>query len=336
MKFQFFIGIDMGKTSFDFCIMDENRAIIDRGVVDNEPASIWIKALPRRFDGFDFWENALFCLEHTGYYGLPLLSMLAERTGTKIWLESPLQIKRSMGMKRGKSDGMAAKNISVYSLDFQRRVKFWEPPKRNLQRLDSLLSHRARMVKSLMSLRNALNEEADFASDDLHLEMGALNAPVISELEAAIAAMNAKIDALMKEDENFARQAEIIQSIPGFGRVISAKLIQVTLAFTRLNEPRTLACYAGVAPFEHSSGTSIKGKTRVSHLANKDVKKLLHIAALVTIRKTGIMRAYFERKVAEGKNKMSVINAVRNKLVHILCAGIKNDVMYQRNFQHSL
>ena len=241
-----------------------------------------------------------------------------------------------MGISRGKSDKMDARRIAAYALDFQRKTKFWEPPKRNVERLGLLLSHRDRMVKNPMSLRNSPKEEIGFVDDELHNEMKALNAPAISGLEAAIAEVNAEIDRLIREDENFARRAEIIESIPGFGKVISAKLIQVTRAFTRLNEARVLACYAGVALFEHSSGTSIKGKTRVSHLANKDVKKLLHIAALVAIRKTGIMRAYYERKVAEGKNKMSVINAIRNKLVHILCACIKNDVMYQRNFQHSL
>ncbi len=94
--------------------------------------------------------------------------------------------------------------------------------------------------------------------------------------------------------------------------------------------------FAGVAPFEHSSGTSIKGRTRVSHLANKDIKKMLHLAALVTIRKGNVMHAYFNRKVAEGKNKMSVINAVRNKLVHILLACIRDDTTHQKNYQHSL
>lgn len=99
------------------------------------------------------------------------------------------------------------------------------------------------------------------------------------------------------------------------------------------NDRRKLACYAGVAPFEYSSGTSVRGKTRVSHIANKDLKKMFHLAALVTIRKNGIMYDYYQRKVAQGKPKMAVINAVRNKLIHIMLACIKNDTIYQKNYR---
>ena len=63
---------------------------------------------------------------------------------------------------------------------------------------------------------------------------------------------------------------------------------------------------------------------------------MFHLAALVTIRKGNIMNAYYERKKAEGKNKMSIINAVRNKLIHIMMACIKNDTIYQKNYKHSL
>ena len=75
---------------------------------------------------------------------------------------------------------------------------------------------------------------------------------------------------------------------------------------------------------------------KIGHFANKKLKKLLHLSALVTIRKNNIMIDYYQRKVAEGKNKMAVINAIRNKLIHILMACIKNDTIYQKNYKHSL
>jgi transposase len=144
------------------------------------------------------------------------------------------------------------------------------------------------------------------------------------------------IEALVSSDENLSRQSKIIQSIPGFGPVISSKVIEVTEGFSRLNNPRAFACYAGVAPFKHSSGSSVKGRTRVSHIANKEIKKMLHLAAMVTIRKKGIMRAYYMRKIAEGKNKMAIINAIRNKLIHILIACINKDTIYVKNYKKTL
>jgi len=150
--------------------------------------------------------------------------------------------------------------------------------------------------------------------------MESISRPAIAALETSLAEFNRRIEDLLKEDIQLSRQAEIVMSIPGFGNVVASKIIIATQGFTRLTNPRALACYSGIAPFEHRSGTSIKGKTRVSHLANKDLKKMLHLA----------------RKVGEGKNKMSVINAVRNKLIHILMACIKNNTTYEKNFNHSL
>jgi len=337
-KYQFHLGIDMGKSAFTFAVMNQEGKILLEGEVCNHPAEIliWIKELETSFSGKDFWSNTLVCLEHSGYYAFPLLNSLEENVNTDIWLESALQIKRSIGVQRGKNDRIDAVRIATYSLDFQRKVRLWKPTPKNIERLGLLISHRDRMVKYLMSLRTTLNEEIGFVDKDLHLEMAELSEAPIEAMEKSVKEFDARIEALLESDVVLARQTEIVKSMPGFGQVISSKLIQVTQGFTRLNTPRQLACFAGVAPFEHSSGTSLKGRTRVSHLANKDLKKMLHLAALVTIRKGNVMHAYFQRKVAEGKNKMSVINAIRNKLIHILLACLKNDTIYSKNYHHSL
>lgn len=282
------------------------------------------------------WGKTLVCMEHSGYYGAHLLSALHTSTGAALWAESALHIKRSMGLQRGKSDRADALRIATYCLDKQRGARLWTPTGEGIERLGLLLSHRDRLVRNLKSVRGPLDEEKGFVDAAAHEEAAAISAPVIKALEDAIKGLGAKIDELLASNDGLARQAEVLTSIPGFGTVTASKLIGATKGFTRLTDPRSLACYAGVAPFEHSSGTSIKGRTRVSHLADKDIKKTLHLAALATIRKGGIMQAYFHRKVAEGKNKMSVINAVRNKLIHILLACIKNDTTYQKNYQHTL
>ncbi len=80
------------------------------------------------------------------------------------------------------------------------------------------------------------------------------------------------------------------------------------------------------------SGTSIGFKPGVSLYANKKLKKLLQLCALSAIKSDKEMRAYFERKVAEGKNKMCVINAIRNKLIHRVFAVIRDDRPYEENY----
>ncbi|MEZ5037261.1 MAG: IS110 family transposase [Chitinophagales bacterium] len=99
-----------------------------------------------------------------------------------------------------------------------------------------------------------------------------------------------------------------------------------------VSNPRSLACHCGVAPFERSSGL-FKGKARVSHMANKRLKTALHMAALSAMKLDKELKQFYERKVAEGKSKMSVINAIRNKLIHRIFAVIKRATPYQKDYQ---
>ena len=96
-----------------------------------------------------------------------------------------------------------------------------------------------------------------------------------------------------------------------------------------------MACYAGVVPFENQSGTSLLKKPRVSFLADKESKSLLHMGAMSAIRLDNDLRSYYRRKVKEGKNKMSVLNAVRNKIIHRVFAVVKNQVPYENRINYS-
>lgn len=336
MNYQCYLGIDISKLTFDYCMLSSEGTILRRGEVQNNKADIqfWIQQLQGQLDVP--WNSILVCMEHSGYYNSILLKTLNESVRANVWVESSLQIKRSGGIQRGKDDPLDALRIACYALDFQRNARLWKPKTINQQRLALLVSHRDRMVKNLMSIRNSINEEEGMVNQEVHEEIQEVSSPAIQALQQAIDEFDSQIQKLLKEDEEMNRQSQIIQSIPGFGQVIASKLIIVTQGFTRLNNPRSLACFAGVAPFPHRSGTSIRGKNKISHFANKEIKKMLHLAALVTIRKNNIMHDFYHRKVSEGKNKMSVINAIRNKLIHILMALIKKNSMYQKNYHHLL
>ena len=127
------------------------------------------------------------------------------------------------------------------------------------------------------------------------------------------------------------KQAELIKSVPGVGKVLSWLLISKTDGFTTINCPRKLACYSGVVPFENQSGTSIYRKPRVSIFADKNMKSTLHLAAMSAIQNNEELKKYYKRKVEEGKNKMLVINAVRNKIIHRVFAVIKRQKPYEIN-----
>ncbi len=120
-----------------------------------------------------------------------------------------------------------------------------------------------------------------------------------------------------------------MQSVPGVGKILSWNFLVKTNEFKTIKTPRKFACYSGIAPFENSSGTSVFGRSCISLWADKSLKKLLHLEAMSAIRLENDLSLYYRRKVEEGKNKMSVLNAIRNKIAHIIFALIKNDDFYQ-------
>ena len=115
----------------------------------------------------------------------------------------------------------------------------------------------------------------------------------------------------------------------GIGFATAVHLLIATENFTRFEDVRKLICYCGVAPFEHSSGTSIRGKTRVSHLANKKLKSLLTMAAISAIQHDPELKAKYEQKLKEGKAKMSALNIIRAKLIERVFAVIKKQKAYE-------
>ena len=151
----------------------------------------------------------------------------------------------------------------------------------------------------------------------------------IKGLEKDLKAIEKQLDELIKQDEKLDIVYQKAMSVPGIGKVTTLFLICFTNGFEKYSTPRQLACYAGVVPFEYTSGKSIRAKPKVHHMANKKLKKQLHMCALSAIAHDPETKLYFNRKVAQGKNKMLVVNNVRNKLIHRVCARIRENKMFE-------
>ena len=163
----------------------------------------------------------------------------------------------------------------------------------------------------------------------LDKELVKLNKQFIVQIDKQTKVIEQKIKTIINEDSTLKQQAQLIQSVPGVGKVLSWIMIAKTEGFTKITDPRKMACYAGVVPFEYQSGTSVYRKPRVSMFADKATKAVLHLGAMSAIRLNNDLRVYYQRKVNEGKNKMLVLNAVRNKIIHRIFAVIKNQEFYK-------
>jgi transposase len=271
-----------------------------------------------------------------GIYNAYLLESL-HKLDLYIWLESSLQIKQAGGMQRGKNDSIDAQRIAEYAFRFQDRIQLWQPPRLIIQQLAYLSAARQRIIQAYNLLAGPLIEQESFVHSSFHKQVKQSSKGSIEALKKEQKAINQKIDAIIAADERLKELFELIISVPGVGAITATEILITTTAVAAnemktINDPKKMACHSGVAPFEYRSGTSIRGKTRVSHQARKRLKSLFHLGAMSAIRSKGELRDYYLRKVSEGKNKMLVLNAVRNKLIHRIFAVVKRKEKYNKNY----
>ena len=140
------------------------------------------------------------------------------------------------------------------------------------------------------------------------------------------------MDDIVAMSPSISRNQFLLQSIKGVGKVLSVATIIKTKNFTRFTNARKFACFCGTAPFEHTSGTSIRRKTRVSQLADKTMKSLLDLSAKTAIQYDKELRDYYLKRTSKGKPKMSTINIVRNKILYRMFAVIKRQTPFVENY----
>ena len=322
MKFKNIIGIDTGKSSIDFSFL-ENGEKKKIGIVENSVKKLELFLNDLKINV----KETLFCMEHTGIYNFHLLSVL-QNHGANIWLENPIQIKRSMGMTRGKNDKIDAFRISKYAYLHQERAKLWQPTRLVIQNLKLLMSQRSRLNKAKKLIEIPVVESKEFIAKDQYKLLKQNCKSTLTGIKKDLALVTAQIKKIIESDDTLKELFKYVASVPNVGLITATAIIVSTNEFQKIDTARKFACHAGVAPFEYTSGSSVRGKTRISHMADKELKTVLHLATLSAISRPGEFREYFVRKVKEGKNKMLVINAIRNKLIHRVFACVRDQRKY--------
>jgi len=329
MNYTHVVGIDVSKAKLDYAVHEGKQLILQHeSTNDLNGIKTFIKLLKKQ-PGFTM-EQTLFCMEHTGIYNEFLLQYL-QTLNANVCMESSLQIKLSLGLQRGKNDRLDAARIAQYAYKNQEDLRLWKPKRQVVNQLRHFTTLRHQLLQVKKQLTVALKEQIRFnkriakqLTDTCKRTLAALN----KDLEK----VEQQIDEVIASDDELKRLFGIITSVQGIGKVTAAEIIITTNEFKNIDDPSKFACYSGVAPFEHTSGSSIRGKTRVSHKANKYMKTLLHMAAMVAIVFNDDLKAYYQRKVLENKNKMSIINAVRNKLIWRIFACVKQNRAYQNKY----
>lgn len=327
MNFKFYVGIDVGKLTLDFAVRNQNNLIFHIQTANSKEglSEFLDRCKTEKIDT----KKALFCLEHTGIYSNIMLHYFFNK-GFKVWLQSGVDIKKSLGVQRGKNDKIDSLRIAEYAFRFQDKAVLWEPKRVVLEKLKRLMIIRDNLINSKKGFKVLLSENKKFDQNKLNKESEKLLNPVINKLEKQIDKVEKEIQQVITSDENLNRLFNIITSVPGVGMVTANKILIASNEFKDITDPRKFACYSGVAPFPFTSGTSVRGRNKVSHQANKEIKTLLHMASISAVAmEKGELYMYYQKKVGQGKNKMSVLNAVRNKIIHRIFACVKDGRKYE-------
>ena len=325
MKIQHIIGADLSKKSIDLvCHLLNTHLQIENSITGFKDLVQWMwqkKINP---------SETMIVMEHTGLYSYCFEKFLHQHQ-IAFCKVNALAIKRSIGIVRGKTDKLDAARIAAYGYEKKEKLAINVPASDALKRLQLLHSTRERLVRHRASLTCAIKEYRHIGIPEKDILMQT-QLQLIKNFDKQIEKLMTEIETLIDEDKSLKQNFHLLQSIKGIGKIIALTTIIKTHNFTRFANARKFACFCGTAPFEHSSGTSIRKKSRVSHLADKQMKSLLDLSAKSAIQYDKELRQYYLKRTEAGKSKMSTINVVRNKILYRMFAIIKRQTPFAENY----
>ncbi|WP_184498775.1 IS110 family RNA-guided transposase [Algoriphagus iocasae] len=332
MQFETVIGIDISKLSLDIALIS-SEGEVESFKIENKP--LFIKRFFKKLSKTYHMSQTLICAEHTGHYGYPLRKVCLE-LNLSLWLEGGAEIKQRSGVTRYKNDRVDAIRIADYGKRHQDKAKIQTVEDDTLEAIRSLSGERELFIKERAKYKAQIKDLKGFMDEELYKARSKRFKKQEKSLSKVIRDIDQQIKALLESNEALCEQKAILTSVDGIGEQVALHTIIATGAFTKFRSGRKFACHVGVAPFSFESGTSQRSRRKVSYKANIHLKTLFHMAALSAVKMKGEFRDYFERKVAEGKNKMTVINAVRAKLINRIFALIRDKRKHEINYNITL
>lgn len=329
MNYRIFVGLDISKSWFDaFFLRKETPRQGVHKRFENSSAGFglfedWLRGLAKEGLG-----DALIMMEHTGVYTIPLCQFLAERAFNHT-LVPGLAVRGSVSMRRGGSDKVDSERIAKYALKNRDELVICTLPEKLIAELKRLITFRDLLVKQKGGIEVSFKEHEDFNKLVDNQEIKSAAAAMEEAFEKQISLIEKSMKKLIDSDESLRRNYKLIMSVIGIGEITAAALLVYTNNFISFTNSRKFATYCGVAPFGDDSGKDV-GSKRVSHLANKRMKTLLSSCAQSAVQWDPELKLYFERQAAKGKNKWSVINVVKNKLLHRVFAVVRKGEMFSK------
>ena len=336
-----FVGIDFSKEKIDVAIIFAEGLTETSMRVSNEFKNSvsgykqlvkWVEESSNETEP-SLW---LFCGENTGDYSKPLCNFLYGR-GFDMWLENAKSIKDASGIRRLKSDRADANMIAEYAMRNYDKAIIYEPLSESLSQLRELFLYRQMVVRHRCSFQVRRGEKRlNMEKSPVKTMISQSGRHIVTELNKEIEKIDKRIAELIDSDDELAQVFNIVTSIPGIGTQNAVCLMVYTDNFRRFNfDSRKIACYYGIAPFGRDSGASVHTDPHVHYMANRQIKAMLSQAALSAARFNPVIASYYSRLIAKGKKRQIVLNNVKNKLVHIVTAMVRNKQLFDKDYKIS-
>jgi transposase len=330
-----YLGIDVSKLTLDVSLLTINNHQKDPIITEqfqNNAQGLkalhnWLKRKKVSFD-----KNTLVVMENTGVYHR-LIWEYCSVHNLPIHIGNATHIKWSFGIARGKNDRVDSQRLCSYAYKHADELKATPPLNPVLIKLKDLKTARSSLLAKIKGIEVYLKELKLSNSPEVQQMMEDMHQSALTGLKSSLKQIEKQISKITKEDISIKKNYDLLVSVPGIGPITAVLLICCTDNFAGNITGKQLACYAGVVPFEHTSGTSIKGRKKVHKMANKELKKLLYLCATSSIQHYDEFRDYYQRKQAEGKHNMSILNAIKNKILLRAVAVVKKQEPYVDNYK---
>lgn len=312
-KFKLFVGIDISKKTLDV-VMGKEENSTTYHLLSNDAKGIG--ELLDLITKFKLKPNqVLICCEHTGTY-LDKLAYAMRSTEHFLWVVHPLLLKNyAVELNRFKTDKADAKKIMLYALYHHSRAHSYQYLDDKTGMLKELFTVRKQLIETraqYLNRKDAIKQKAltHGLTEMIHQHMQSYLSDLIKHVEQEIKNMIAS-------DEKINNIYQILQSIPGIGPVIAQHILFITDCFKKINSWKTFASYIGTAPFPHTSGTTVRGRTRVSRKSYKPLKADLNQGIMSIIRPGQLFHSYYQSLIKLNIHHLYILNKLKNIIIKI-------------------
>jgi len=318
------LGIDVGKSKLAVAVLRGDK--FRTKMIRNDQTGFntlwsWLE----RFDSLP----GHVCLEATGSYGEDVATFLYDK-GLTVSIVNPARIKgfaQSEGL-RTKTDKVDARLIASFCQSKKDKLQQWKPDPLEYRQLRD-------MTRRLEALKAMRIQEENRLDGNLSDVVVANLTEHIGYLEKQIQKLEKKIKDHIDRHPGLRQQSDLLKTIPGVAETTSANLIS-ELRFDQFSTARQVAAYAGLTPSDKESGTSVKGRPRLSKIGSRRLRKALFMPAMAAIRYNPILSEFANRLKLKGKAMKVIISAVMRKIIHIAFGVLRSGRPFDPNYLHQL